>query len=87
MGADIYDWDREDGRVGSPPFWFAAKVDDPEVPWRAFIQFDGRVDNLATGFLTEADCLDYIRGEILPAATAVPGSYMVYCQGCHARLA
>lgn len=52
------------------PFWFADRVDDSDAPWRAFIQLNGCVDNLDTGFRTEADCLDYIRDEILKATTA-----------------
>ena len=55
-------------RLMSRPFWFAGQVEDSEAPWRAFIQLDDRVDHLATGFPTEADCLDYIRDEILKAA-------------------
>ena len=58
------------------PFWFAdiLDADDPgysagEQRWKAFLQVDGMVCPIEPAFLSEADCLDFIRTQILKAET------------------
>jgi hypothetical protein len=58
------------------PFWFADILDADDrghVPgeqrWRAFLQVDGMVCPIDPVFYSEADCLDFIRSEVLKATT------------------
>ena len=57
-----------------PPFWFADQLGPDDAShqpgrerWQAFLQVDGMVCPVEPKFLSEADCLDFIREQILPA--------------------